>query len=208
MRLICEIDAGDDFRRPHREGAEAAAGAPGGGAVAGDRRGGGGRERAGRGRAASLRGLQDRKRPGRAVLQVMRRKALDRLAARGGCCWRRRPPAAQPMMGGGRRRHAGPVADRRAAAARPRACRPARSACASRARCPPTRSRASRSAPSSRTRAAISRRAPLKTDDSGRVAVRGDGAGRRVPRRGHRRRRAAADRDVHDARRRAASARC
>ena len=207
MRLICELDAGGDFRGliekelKLRLELPVAEPSPATGAAAAQR------ERAGGGRAANLRRLQDRKRPGREVLQIMRRKALDRAPARG---------AAAGGAGRGRAAH---DEGRRAAACRTcrrssggrsptAACRPARSAYASRARCPPTRSRASEVSAIIKNAGGDLRRRALKTDDSGRVLFEGMAPGDEFRAEVNVDGEQLQTDDVHDARRRAASARC
>ena len=71
MRLISEIDAGDDFRGLIEKELKLRLELPVARTVAGDAAAAAAeRERAGGRRAASLRRLQDRKRPGREVLQI------------------------------------------------------------------------------------------------------------------------------------------
>ena len=100
MRLISEIDAGGDFRGLIEKELKLRLDLPVAEPSPATGRGGGERERAGGGRAANLRRLQDRKRPGREVLQIMRRKALDRLLL-AALLLAAPAAAAQPMMKGG-----------------------------------------------------------------------------------------------------------
>ena len=198
MRLISEIDAGGDFRGLIEKELKLRLDLPVAGPVAGDRRGRGERERAGRrprGQPAPpARPKTTRTRSSANHAAESSRPAADRGAAAGGA-------------GRGRATHD----EGRAAAGMPDLSQIVGRPLPDRGMPTGTVSvRVARKMPANavagvrgqRHHQERGRRSPPPRPEDRRQrarAVRGDGAGRRVPRRGERRRRAPADRDVHDA---------